>query len=98
MLELGELEHVNDCQNLKLQTKISLSLSPIAPLFLSELTDLESLLSAGTWIAGGNRLQIRVRFIFHDIVTDSDNDNIVEDIGAKICNAEVPFPSPLYTE
>ncbi len=92
LLELGELEHIHDSLNLKLRTNVtlSLSLSQLSPFSISGSADLETLISTGTWIAGGNRLQIYVRFIFDDIeILDCGNASIVEEIGVRLCNAEV---------
>jgi len=99
VLELGELEHVHSSQNLKLRTNVTLSLSQMSHSSMFDSADLETLISTGTWIAGGNRLQIRAQFIFDDIeILYCGNASIVEEIGGRVCNAEVQISTPLYAE
>ena len=90
--DVGTLEYVHNGQNLKLRTNVKINLSPSNgfshPFALP--SDLESLICAGTWIAGGNRLQMQVEIILDDIVvSQSSGGNIMEDIGVMLCNAEV---------
>lgn len=99
VLELGELEHVHDSQNLKLRTNITLSLSQLAPLSFFDFANLETLVSNGTWVAGGNRLRIHIRFIFDDIeISDYGDASIVEEIGIRLCNAEVHLSTLPHAE
>lgn len=99
LLELGELEHIHDSQNLKLRTNVTLSLSQSSPCSISGSADLETLISTGTWIAGGCRLQMHIRFIFDDIeIPDCGNASIVEEIGVRLCNAEVQLSTLPYAE
>lgn len=92
LYDLGELEHIHNNQNLKLRTNISITLSSAEnlPLLLSNVLDLETLISSGTWIAGGNRLQFHIKFFFDDIVIpELAGKSFTEDVGVMLCNAEV---------
>ncbi len=90
---LGELEHIYDKHNLKLKTTGCITLSPPQPsdyAFFLDVEDLDTLISSGTWIAGGNRLLLHVELLFDDIaVSGSSVSQATEDIGNVLCNAEV---------
>lgn len=99
VLELGELEHIHISQNLKLRTNVALSLSQVSNISTIDSAELETLISTGTRIAGGNRLQIHVQFNFDDIeISDCGNASIVEEIGVRFSNAEVLLSIPLKAE
>ena len=90
---LGELEHIYDKYNLKLQTKgcITLSSSPsLDSAFSFNIQDLDTLIYSGTWTTGVNRLLLHVQLLFDDIkVSGSTVSQATEDIAAVLCNAEV---------
>ena len=90
---LGKLEHIHNNQNLKLRTKLSLSLSSAGsfPPHPNHLSDLETLSLPTAWIAGGNRLYIHVHIHFDDVmVLDVPSGEVIEDIGVMLCNSAVP--------
>lgn len=98
-VRLGELEHIKNCQNLKLQTDVTLSFSHTHQSTISDPIHIESLLSTRTWIAGVNRLHIHSHFLFDDVqVSDRENVSFVEEIGLRIRGAEVLSPTLLFAE
>ncbi len=89
---LGELEHIHNSQNLKLRTNVFITLYSCEsfPLLSSNQIGLETLISSGVWIAGGNRVQFHVQLLFDDIViSDVAGGDVVEDIGVMLCGADV---------
>jgi hypothetical protein len=93
VLALGELEHIYNKQNLKLRTNGSISFSSAQahdiPL-IGGPQDLEALVSSGTWVAGGNRLQICFHIFFDDIVvSESNTPDVIEHLGFALCNTGV---------
>lgn len=90
---LGELEHIYDKHNLKLTTNgcITLSSPPSSDYaFPSNVHDLDALISSGTWVAGANRLQLRIELLFSDIAASGSSvSQATEHIGVVLCNAEV---------
>ena len=90
---LGNLEHIYDKYNLKLRTNccITLSSPPSSDhAFLSNVQDLDALISSGTWIAGAHRLLFHVELHFDDLAVPGYHvSQITEEIGVILCNAEV---------
>ena len=89
---LGELEHIHNNQNLKLRTNVLISLSSCdpVPLCFTHDGDLETLISSGIWIVGGNRVQTHIQLLFEGLeISDLASENITEDIGLMLSDAEV---------
>ena len=90
---LGELEHVyNEC-NLKLVTNGSVTFSSpqafVFP-FSVNFTDLDTLISSNIWVSGGHQLRIHATIFFGEIaVRGLSQSNILEQLGALLCKAEV---------
>ncbi|KAL2041170.1 hypothetical protein N7G274_006114 [Stereocaulon virgatum] len=93
VLALGELEHIYDKKNLKLRTNGSISFLSSQAHDLPLIEDpqhLEALVSSGTWVAGGNRLQICFRIFFDDIVVSGSHaSDTTEHLGIALSNLEV---------
>lgn len=100
MQDSVETEHIFHSHNLKLRTNSFVTFSPYHNSnshFLSVPQTLETLLSSGTWIAGGNRLLIHIRFSLDDIVlSDLAIVDIIEKLGLILSNAEVPIFACVY--
>ena len=91
---LGKLEHIHNNQNLKLKTKISITLSSTepSPWHSSHVSDIETLVIPKSWIAGGNRFHVHVQFRFDDVmISDLSVRQVIEDIGVMLCSSVVPF-------
>ena len=93
MHRILEVEHIFHRHNLKLHTNAFVTISSIHcndPPCQVLPGDLEALLSSGTWIAGGNQLQIYVQLLFDGKLPQAlDNGELIEEIGLMICNAKV---------
>ena len=91
--ELGELEHIFDKHNLKLNTGCCITLSSSQACdydFPMHIQDLDALISSGTWVAGTNSLRLHVELLFDDIaLSGSTVSQAIEDIGVMLRNAEV---------
>ena len=90
---LGELEHIFDKHNLKLNTGCCITLSSSQACdydFPLHIQDLDALISSGTWVAGTNSLRLQVELLFdHIALSGSTVSQATEDIGIMLRNAEV---------
>ena len=90
---LGELEHIFDKHNLKLNTGCCITLSSSQACdydFPLHVQDLDALISSGIWVAGTNTLRLHVELFFDDIaLSGSTVSQATEDIGVMLRNAEV---------
>lgn len=90
---LGEFEHIDEGSRLKLKTNCWLTISSFNAYefpFSYTFQHLSSLVSTGTWIAGGNRLEIRLQLLLDGVALQvEDCFSLEEDLGIVLCNAEV---------
>lgn len=98
--DLGKSEHVHAASNLKLKSQCSIklysSLGCIFP-FSDLLQELDSLISSDIWVAQENGLQISVKIITDDLVSqDFDRNIFVDGLRTLICGAEVLLVLSIY--